>query len=208
MNAASVVNTSSSSHRNARMMFDMMPSDPLPAITFSTLTSNSRARTSRRSRPPLGYRFKLESADVIASMALGEAPSGFSFEASLAIRASPYCWRTDSMVRPASYGRSDSIYDGTRGTAYILRLGYDGTDELERRRRGFPESGIGADAPARARSHRGRIARRCGSDGGRGRQESRRRRDRHRRMGAQYSGDSQVRPPAPDGRLRPGSGRI
>ena len=37
MNAASVVSTSSSSHRNVRMMFDMMPSDPLPAITFSDL---------------------------------------------------------------------------------------------------------------------------------------------------------------------------
>src|SRR4051812_8757026 len=54
-------------------------------------------------------------------MAIGDAPSGFSLEASLAIRASPYCLRTDSMVRPASYGRSDSIYGGTRGTVYILR---------------------------------------------------------------------------------------
>src|SRR4051812_25981930 len=206
MKAASVVSTSSSSQRKARMMFDMMPSDPLPAITFSTLTSNSRARTSRRSRPPLGYRFKLESAAIMASMALGEAPSGFSFEASLAIRASPYCCRTDSMVRPASYGRSDSIYDGTRGTAYILRLGYDGTDELERCRRGFPESGIGADPPARARSHRGRVARRRGGDGGRRRQESRRRRDGYCRMGAQYARDSEVRPSAANGRLRPRSG--
>ena len=41
MNAASVVSTSSSSHRNARMMFDMMPSEPLPAITFSTFRSYS-----------------------------------------------------------------------------------------------------------------------------------------------------------------------
>ena len=45
----------------------------------------------------------------MASIALGEAPSGFSLDASLAMRVSPYCLRTDSMVRPASYGRSDSI---------------------------------------------------------------------------------------------------
>ena len=35
MNAASVVSTSSSSHKNARMIFDMIPSDPLPAMTRS-----------------------------------------------------------------------------------------------------------------------------------------------------------------------------
>ena len=38
----------------------------------------------------------------MASTALGEAPSGFSLEASLAMCVSPYCLRTDSMVRPAS----------------------------------------------------------------------------------------------------------
>ena len=35
-------------------------------------------------------------------MAFGEAPSGFSLDASFAIRVSPYWSRTDSMVRPAS----------------------------------------------------------------------------------------------------------
>src|SRR5690348_685635 len=54
-------------------------------------------------------------------MARGDAPSGFSFEASLAIRLRPYWRRTDSMVRPASYGRSDSIYGGTSGTDLILQ---------------------------------------------------------------------------------------
>ncbi len=91
------------------MMVDMMPSDPLPAITLSTPTSNSSARRSRRSRPPFGYRLSPPSVRSIASMALGEVPRGFSFEASLAICESPYWRRTLSCVRPASYGRSDSI---------------------------------------------------------------------------------------------------
>ena len=54
MNADSVVSTSSSSQRKVRMMLDMMPSEPLPAMTFSTLRSNSRASTRRSSRPPFG----------------------------------------------------------------------------------------------------------------------------------------------------------
>src|SRR5688572_18006627 len=122
MNAASVVSTSSSSQRNARMMLDMMPSDPLPAITFFTFRSNSSARICRRSSPPLGYRFKPVSDRVIASTALGEVPSGFSLEASFATCSRLYCLRTDSMVRPASYGRSDSIYGGTSGTTFILAI--------------------------------------------------------------------------------------
>ena len=41
MNAASVVSTSSSSHKNARMMLLMMPSLPLPAITFTEILATS-----------------------------------------------------------------------------------------------------------------------------------------------------------------------
>ncbi len=36
------------------MMFDMMPSEPLPAMTFSTLRSNSRASTSRKLQAAIG----------------------------------------------------------------------------------------------------------------------------------------------------------
>ena len=54
MNAASVVSTSSSSHRNVRMMFDMMPSDPLPAITFATLRSNFSAKPFPQIEPAVG----------------------------------------------------------------------------------------------------------------------------------------------------------
>ena len=44
------------------MMLAMIPSDPLPAMTFSTFRSNIRASTLRSARPPSGYRcsrFKL-----------------------------------------------------------------------------------------------------------------------------------------------------
>src|SRR5215831_1152599 len=58
----------------------------------------------------------------MASMALGEGPRGFSFDASFATRIRPYCLRTLSIVRPASYGRNDSMYGGTSGTAFILAL--------------------------------------------------------------------------------------
>ncbi len=84
------------------MMLLMMPSLPLPAITFSTLTSYWRASTSRKSSPPLGYRFSRSSTRVIASMAFGDAPRGFSFDASLATRLRPCFSRTLSIVRPAS----------------------------------------------------------------------------------------------------------
>ena len=59
MKAASVVSTSSSSHKKARMMLDMMPSEPLPAMTFSTFRSYLSASTFRKSSPPLGYRCRL-----------------------------------------------------------------------------------------------------------------------------------------------------
>ena len=54
MNAASVVSTSSSSHRNVRMMLDMMPSEPLPAITFSTFRSNSARQHLAQVEPAVG----------------------------------------------------------------------------------------------------------------------------------------------------------
>src|SRR5258706_12123590 len=37
------------------------------------------------------------------------------------MRVSPYSRTTDSMVRPASYGRSVAIDGGTRGTIFIVR---------------------------------------------------------------------------------------
>jgi len=81
MNAASVVRTSSSSHRNVRTMLAMMPSDPLPAITFSTLVSYWR-RELRADKGRRGIAIEIPVARRMASMPSGDGPSGFSFEAS------------------------------------------------------------------------------------------------------------------------------
>src|SRR5579872_409873 len=56
----------------------------------------------------------------MAWSARGDGPSGFSLEASLAAWAMPNsCW-TSSTLRPASEGRSDSIYGGTRGIGIFI----------------------------------------------------------------------------------------
>ncbi len=71
------MSTSSSSHRKARMMLDMMPSEPLPAITFSTFTSNCARQHFAQIQPAVGIKVQARrSAPVMASMAFGEAPSG------------------------------------------------------------------------------------------------------------------------------------
>ena len=84
------------------MMLDMMPSDPLPAITFSTLQVEVLGQHPAQVESAVGIEIQAAEFARIASSASGDGPSGFSFEASLTTRSSPYSRRTSSMLRPAS----------------------------------------------------------------------------------------------------------
>ena len=72
---------SSSLNKNVRIILDIMPSDPDPITTLFVLTLNFFASLLLKAKPfASGYLFKELYVFLIASIASGLGPNGFSFD--------------------------------------------------------------------------------------------------------------------------------